>query len=297
MIDLRPIRDSDVPRVDALFREAFELGAGPRLEFVANLSRTDPEGCLVVEVGGEVVGYAISHRSGSVGYIGNLAVAADRRREGLGKALTLAVRDHLAERCDVVGLAVDANNGRNIGLYASCGFVATLPSCHMFKRRADGVATEVPETVSTARELGSGLDGAIDRIGSWSTRVLPGLDLTRDLRFFAETYPDRLWLAMEGGEPRGFLAQHEHFRSDPWGAMEPRFGDHALLNDLIDAMETSTPDELLWMHVQTNFRRLPKLLAERGYRVSGHRTCMVLESSAGAWPAESDSLFVRPWWT
>lgn len=296
MIQLRQIRESDFPRVNEICSEAFGTSPSPPIEYVANLCHTEPEGCLVGTVAGEIVGYACSHRSGRVGYIGNLAVVATHRGKGYGKALTAAVRDHLVARCDIVGLAVEPDNGRNLGLYASCGFEPTLPSCFVGLRLSPDRPTAAA-SIRTARQLGAEASTAIQQIRSWTDEILPGLDFTRDLDHFAQVYPERLLIAYVDDAPRGFLAYHDLFRGDPWCAVRPGPNDSDMLNTLVEAVEASESGDVMTFHFHTNFRRILQVLRNRGYEVLGHKTCMVLQGQAGVWPPASDSLFIRPWWS
>lgn len=96
MLTIRPVRATDFEIVCALYVAASGVDPAPPLETIANLCHTEPDGCFIGELDGAVIGYAISHRSGSVGCIGSVAVADEHRGRGFGKALTAAARDHLA---------------------------------------------------------------------------------------------------------------------------------------------------------------------------------------------------------
>ena len=297
MISLRQIQEADFERVNEIFSVAFGVTPTLPIEYIANLCRTDPEGCLVAAVAGEIVGYACSHRCGRIGYIGNLAVHPTYQGKGYGRALTTAVRDHLAALCDVVGLAVEPNIGRNLQLYASCGFVPTLPGCHIRKQLPPDRSRTIPTSIRTARQLGSQASTAIKQIRAWTDEVFPGLDFTIDLGHFAQAYPDDLLVHFVDEAPTGFLAYSDWFRSDPWGAVRPGSDDIATLNTLVAALEATVSDETLQFHFHTNFTRLENVFRSRGYQVQDHKTCMVLERQAGAWPQASESLFIRPWWS
>lgn len=296
-MEIRQIQEADLPRVNELYVEAFGVSPPPPIEYVANMWHTEPEGCLVATLADEIVGYAFSHRSGRLGYIGNLAVHASQRGEGYGKALTIAARDHLAARCDVVGLAVDANNGRNLGLYAACGFEPTLPGCFVETRVSPDVSRTTRASIQTAEQLGTDASAVIQQIGTWTGEVFSGLDFTRDLEHFARVYPQHLWIDTADDGPRGFLAYHELFRNDPWGAVRPGPDDEDTLTGLVEALEASLPGRILQVHFHTCFGRIAKTFRERGYRVLGHNTCMVFDGRADPWPHASESLFIRPWWS
>jgi GNAT superfamily N-acetyltransferase len=294
---LRQIQSADYATVNTLFTDAFDVKPPKEVEYIANLCATDPEGCLIAMVGGEAVGYACTHVSGSIGYIGTIAVANAHRGKGYGKALTEAVRDSLSARCDVVGLAVEPDLGRNLQLYSSSGFVATMPACFVWRQwKPEDLATP-SDSVRSAAQLGGEINSVIERVRAWSDEVFSGLDFTQDLTHFARTYPERIWFDMEEGEPRGFLANEPLFRGDVWGCVRPGPGDLDCLDRLIDAVEAASTQSYEWFHFHSCFARILPVLQKRGYRITGHKTVMMLPGERTPWPASSDSILIRPWWT
>lgn len=291
---LRRLEERDLPRVGEIFAEAFGVSS-PEPEYLAALVATEPEGCLVAALEDRVIGYVISHRAGKVGYIGTVAVESAQRGRGHGRALTVAARDHLAARCEVVGLAAEANAGANLELYASCGFVPTLPSVFLFRRVGQGAPAGGAGEVRTGRELGVNASAAVEEVCCWSDEVHPGLDVSADLELFLRCWPDRVWFHLREGEVDGVLADHEHFRGDPWGLVRPGPGDLEALGRLIDARERHASGEFSFFHVHACFGRVVELLRRQGFRVATNKSCMVLPG--GRWPTASDSLLVRPWWT
>ena len=182
-------------------------------------------------------------------------------------------------------------------IYATCGFEPTWPSCFVGRHLLPDRARTVSASIRTARQLGDRTSTAIQQICSWTDEVFPGLDFTRDLEHFAQVYPDRLWIDHAEDAARGFLAYHDLFRGDPWGAVQPGPNDIDTLNALVEAVEASVSSDTLGFHFHTNFRRIPKVLRNRGYRIQDHKTCMVLQGQAGVWPPTSESLLMRPWWS
>jgi GNAT superfamily N-acetyltransferase len=239
-MQLRQIQESDFERIIEIYSLAFEDPTSIPIEYAANLCYTNPEGCFAATVSGEVVGYVCSHTSGQIGYIGSLAVHPAHRGNGYGKAMTIAVRDHLAGQCEVIGLAVEPHLDRNLSLYASCGFLPVLPSCHVSKSLASDGSRGLPENVHSARQLGSKAYDVIRQIGDWTDELLPGLDFTRDLEHFVHTYPDDLLICFAEEKPLGFLAYQDWFRTDPWGAVRPGPNDIGVLDSLIAGMEESS---------------------------------------------------------
>jgi predicted N-acetyltransferase YhbS len=98
---------------------------GDRSVFLAWAVEFPPSHVFVAEDAGRIVGTGIATANGPVGWVGTIFVAPDRRREGLGEALTRTVIDDLESRgCrTLVLIATDA--GRP--LYERLGFDVLVP--------------------------------------------------------------------------------------------------------------------------------------------------------------------------
>jgi predicted N-acetyltransferase YhbS len=98
---------------------------GDRSAFLGWAVEFPPSHLFVAEDAGRIVGTGIATANGPVGWVGTIFVAPDRRREGLGDALTRTVIDDLESRgCRTLVLtATDA--GRP--LYERLGFEAQMP--------------------------------------------------------------------------------------------------------------------------------------------------------------------------
>lgn len=79
--------------------------------------------CLVVEVGGEVVGFAILNLGFDEAHIMNLGVAIAHRQKGIGRNLMMHLLTY-CQQCDIsnVLLEVRVSNFVAIALYRSIGF-------------------------------------------------------------------------------------------------------------------------------------------------------------------------------
>jgi ribosomal-protein-alanine N-acetyltransferase len=119
---LRAARDEDIPAVLAIEQAAFgdpwsrsafiELVDDPRVAF------------LIADLGGNVRGYVVAWFVLDEGEIGNLAVAADARRHGIGsRLLDGAIGAVRKARVDSLYLEVRDSNDAARALYASRGFV------------------------------------------------------------------------------------------------------------------------------------------------------------------------------
>lgn len=127
---------SDVPRVAAIFRDAFNdvykrRGFGPVVTddavgaVIADTYRDlDPGGCVVVTVDGEVAGSGFLHPRGATGGAGPITIAPAFQGLGVGRSLM----EEIVARSDAAGVASlrliqDAFNEVAYALYSVTGFV------------------------------------------------------------------------------------------------------------------------------------------------------------------------------
>ena len=87
------------------------------LQFATNQPACVP---LVAEADGEIVGTGVGTANGSVGWIGSIFIAPDRRRQGLGLALTQSIIDRLESAGCRTLVLVATREGRL--LYERMGF-------------------------------------------------------------------------------------------------------------------------------------------------------------------------------
>ncbi len=297
MSSIRTMTEDDLERVAEVFVEGFELAEPNPPEHTANMRLSEPGGCFVCEVQGEVVGYLFSHRAGRVAYLGHLAVDKKHRGRGIGKALVRTAMEYLEPRCDVLGLALDPKNSINLTLYAACGFVPDRSSAVFCRTLPERSESPRPAGVFDATQLGAKVGRAIEAIAGYANAVVPGLDLSTDLEFFVERYPDRVWFAMDGEQAIGVLAYHPDFRGDPWGIMRSGAGDGDWFLKLLAKAESCAVGPYFWVQFSANFERFADLLTGRGYRCVGYHSAMILPASQPHWPRSSKTLFLRPWWT
>ncbi|WP_084037972.1 GNAT family acetyltransferase [Demequina sp. NBRC 110053] len=130
---VRCFKPDDAGAVAALWRTCFPDDP-PRNEPRAMIERKlarDPELFWVAVAGadapagsGEVVGAVLAGYDGVRGWLYHLAVAPDRRREGIGRALVEhAVVELHGLGCRKVNLQVRESNAAVVALYASLGWV------------------------------------------------------------------------------------------------------------------------------------------------------------------------------
>ena len=127
-------RESLVSLWDRVFPDDPHRNAPDRM--IENKLRVQPELLLVAEDDGSLVGAVMAGFDGTRGWMYHLAVAPERRSQGIGTALMRAAEEGLRELgCPKINLQVRATNDGVIAFYRSLGY-------------------EVEERVSLAKVLG-----------------------------------------------------------------------------------------------------------------------------------------------
>ena len=112
---------SDIPAVAALERAEFPDGADEGM--LARLWETDGGVILAAKEGNDLLGYVWARFVLDEGDIGNVAVASDSRRRGIGAALLKALFAESERRgAAVLRLEVRESNAPAIALYTGAGF-------------------------------------------------------------------------------------------------------------------------------------------------------------------------------
>jgi ribosomal protein S18 acetylase RimI-like enzyme len=94
----------------------------PRKDIARKL-RVQPEGFLVAVTEDQIVGSVMAGYDGHRGWVNYLAVAADARRAGVGRALMAEAERVLADLgCPKVNLQIRGTNAAAIGFYEALGY-------------------------------------------------------------------------------------------------------------------------------------------------------------------------------
>jgi ribosomal protein S18 acetylase RimI-like enzyme len=98
-IDIRPAGPGDIPAVLSLWLDAAAPTSTDDVDGLGALLERDPGALLVAERSGRIVGTVIAAWDGWRGSVYRMAVAPERRREGLGRRLL----DEAENRLRLVG--------------------------------------------------------------------------------------------------------------------------------------------------------------------------------------------------
>jgi ribosomal-protein-alanine N-acetyltransferase len=127
MFELRRASAEDLEDIVALDRETELAPHWPRSAYVAILDGSGSKSCLIVaQQEGAIWGFAVGSVAGDHGgtaEVETLAVQESARRQGLGRALCIAVLEWcMSKGAAEVALEVRAANAAAMGLYESLGF-------------------------------------------------------------------------------------------------------------------------------------------------------------------------------
>jgi len=123
-VNIRPYRPSDSSAVISLWERCDLLRAwnDPHRDIQRKL-RVQPELFLVGSLAGDVVASAMAGYEGHRGWVNYLAVAPERRHQGLGRAMMNAVERLLEDAgCPKVNVQVRGTNASAIRFYQQLGY-------------------------------------------------------------------------------------------------------------------------------------------------------------------------------
>lgn len=170
----------------------------------------DPEGCIVAERDGKIIGSAFSHTWGKVGWIGPLEVLPSHQGSGVGKALLRGCEMYLERSgCQVIGLETMAHLPKQLHFYMSSGYTPknlTMIMEKVLRREAE------PEGVEEARS--QDMDSIVKGIAKLSARVNPLLDYSLEAKVIVEKRLGNVFLSREGDQLVGAALLHTYQRGE-----------------------------------------------------------------------------------
>lgn len=220
-LTIRPLAEADVDAADKVRRLAFGTYFGipdpssfsGTARLVETRRRAWPDGALVAEKDGALVGVAISSRWGSLGLFGPLSVHPEHWRGGVAHSLleaSMPIFDRW--RCRATALFTFPQSLTHIGLYQRYGFWPRSLTAIMNR------PVTAPSPVAQARSLTAmgpaEQRDAIAQCAALTDRLYPGLDLRDEIAtVIAHPTADALAL-IEGSAITGFVICHVGPRSE-----------------------------------------------------------------------------------
>ena len=186
-VSYRAMRADEVPEVEALYKLAFgtEFQLSDPTAFrgdaglVYTRYRAYPDGCLVGIVDGEVIGFCVVNRLGSVGVLGPVCVHPRAWNQGIAREL---VRRGVARidawGCAVAGLFTNPASPRHMRLYQSFGF---WPRHLTVVMRGDSVMPEPSQAYESLATSSRSRPALLADARLLTGTAFRGLDLGREI--------------------------------------------------------------------------------------------------------------------
>ncbi|NLK25225.1 MAG: GNAT family N-acetyltransferase [Euryarchaeota archaeon] len=294
LVSIRPMRPEDMEEVREVGQIAWsdmvmhDIGRkfrypkrSPRM--IEAYLAMEPEGCLVAEQGGKIIGSAFCHVWGKVGWIGPLEVLPDHQGSGVGKALLRACERHLEQRgCQVIGLETLSHIPKHLHLYLSSGYSPHSTVLIMEKMiDHEGAMTDEVEEVTV-----SSLPDVLPELVRLSALMEPSLNLSREAKTIVERHMGNVYINRRDGEVVGAAFLHTYQRGEEAAfssikavLVDPRRADAASIYDsLLERCEGAS----LMMGKKRILIRFPvrdpvlyKHMLKRSYQLKGANIRMV----------------------
>ena len=123
-VRIRTYAPSDFPSVRRLWKQAgLHVGPSDTRKEIERARARDPDLFLVAERSGVLVGAVLGRFDGRRGWVNHLAVRAERRRAGIGRALMGELERRFARSgCPKVNLHVEPENEAVCAFYGRLGY-------------------------------------------------------------------------------------------------------------------------------------------------------------------------------
>ena len=210
----------------------------------------EPDGCFVAELDGRRAGMVTTTRYPRSGWIGNLIVPPECRRQGVGERLMRHALRHLTQHSlKTIRLEADP---QGVPLYRRLGFVDEYESLR-FRRPAGGRGLRAAATRVTAGDL-----PAIADLDS----ACFGDDRRKLLTLLWPQAHAATWQSDEGCARGYILATRSRvgLRIGPWVAEEP-----AVAESLLRTLLADWPDTTIVLGVPSPNRDAASLLVSHGF--------------------------------
>jgi predicted N-acetyltransferase YhbS len=212
-LTIREMRESDLPAADRIFRLAFgtwfELPdpmqfRGDAALFEPRL-RANPDGGLVAEAEGAIVGLGFASRWGSLGVLGPIAVLPHLWRQGVARQLIGPTLENFARwQCELVGLFTFPQSATHMRLYQDFGFWPRHLTPVMAKQVAAAAPAQGALSLAAMRDRASLVAACRDLAGA----VFPGLDLGGEIATVLDAKIGDVIALADGSQVDGFAICH-----------------------------------------------------------------------------------------
>lgn len=213
-VSVREMRQADLERADRVFRLAFGTffqAPDPTnfrgdAELIAPRWRCYPDGGLVAERDGAIIGMSFASRWGSLGVLGPVAVLPEYWKHGIARQMLGPTVDIIEGwRCRLSGLFTFPHSASHLRLYQDFGFWPRFLMPVMTKTVA-AAAESAPGTLSLAATPDRA--ALIAGCAALTDGIFAGLDLGREIAVVIEHGLGDVVILTEGSAVVGFAICH-----------------------------------------------------------------------------------------
>jgi GNAT superfamily N-acetyltransferase len=298
-ITIRPLRESDLPEADRIYRLAFGtfIGLPDPMRFAgdADYVKTrwlaDPSSALGAESASELIGSNFLTNWGSVGFFGPLTIRPDFWDKGVASRLLEPTMDIFVEwGTKLTGLYTFAESAKHVHLYQKFGFWPQFLTAAMTK--------PVDQTLTASswsgfsEMAGQERDGCLKTCAELTGAIYEGLNVEREIRAVAEQKLGETVLVWDGSRLAGFAVCHCGAGSEAGsGALYVKFGasrpglaaehNFSRLLDACEAFAASQGLEKLVAGVSTARVAAYRRMLARGFRSFTQGVAMLRSEDQG----------------
>jgi N-acetylglutamate synthase-like GNAT family acetyltransferase len=294
-LTVRPLRIEEVEAVRSVGQRSWsDLASrdlGRKVKYPLRPSKVieaylwkEPEGCLVAEEEGRIVGSAFCHVWGKVGWVGPFEVLPEKQDMGVGRALMQACDGYMERKgCQVFGLETMPHVTKNIHFYMRAGYVATSITLISVRALVEAPMQTAPEVTEASMD---DLDQLLPEVAELSSKVNPLLDYSKEVEMAVRFHLGACFAWHRSGRVRGVALLHcVHPPEDSDHAavrlvvVDPEVTNRRQVFDaLLDACEARTLElrrKRVFARYSAENVRLYHALLERGYRLEASNMRMV----------------------
>ncbi len=198
------------------FQQNLEVPKRTRKNIIFYMDK-EPEGCMVAESNGKIVGDVFCHIWGKVGWFGPVEVLPTHQNSGIGKSLISSAREFLEHRgCTVTGLETMPETVKNMSLYSNMGSfpdrITYLLEKGLVERWRNTVGT--PQGLQVVRYRDMPETDALSSVRRLSSTVMPGLDYSDEVRFSMKHDTGDVLFLKKDGDIIGFSLVYTYSTSE-----------------------------------------------------------------------------------